>query len=230
MNDLVKTIRRGLKRGLQQASLTRLPPVIVASMGRSGSTLIFKAIRDAYSDARFGPDSKFGRRMVSDEAWDLDRVRYRRGVVYKTHGFAHELPPNAGAKVIFLVGSASDAALSVLACRDSKGPQWIADHLLHLRAQGSFDELATRDVLRFGEQLDSWTGPHDAERLILHYDALWDCVDVLSEFVGVSVKLPPRRARSGAVAADAKTTAIFRATYAELDARIEAMSAYRIIK
>ncbi|MFX4296132.1 hypothetical protein [Pseudosulfitobacter pseudonitzschiae] len=127
--------------------------------------------------------------------------------------------------MVFLFGSATDAALSVLACRDRYGTRWIEQHLEHLRADGSFEDLGNRDVLRFGDQLDSWIGKSGTPRLILHYDALWDHVDTLSEFTGVPVLLPARRARSGAAAADSATRARFAETYAALDARIAALPA-----
>lgn len=215
---------------LQHSLPTRLPPLIVASMGRSGSTVVWDALRHAVARARF-PNMLHaqGLRLVSDQAWDLDRTRYAPGVVYKTHGLAEELPANSGAKVVFLFGSATDAALSVLTCRERYGARWIDLHFEHLRANGSFDDLGSNDVLRFGDQLDGWIGKTETERLILHYDALWDNIDTLSDFVGTRVQLPARRARSGANAVDAATRARFAETYAALDARIAALPECKVL-
>lgn len=218
------------KRGLQYLLPSALPPLVVASMGRSGSTLVTHALRHAVAAARFpGPLHAPGLRFVSQQAWDLDRVRFTSGVVYKTHGLAHELPENSGAKVIFLFGSATEAALSVQSCRDRYGARWIEQHFEHLRASGPFEELGERDVLRFGEQLDGWIGKTGTERLILHYDALWDHEQTLSDFVGVPVQLPPRRARNDASAVDPETRARFVETYAELDTRIATLPACQVL-
>jgi hypothetical protein len=220
-----------IKHLLQRTVPTRIPPLIVASMGRSGSTVVWDAVRHAVAQSRFpGPLKAQGLRMVSDQAWDLDKTQFAPGVVYKTHGLAQELPDRTGAKVVFLFGSATDAALSVLACRDRYGPDWIKLHFEHLRASGPFDDLATRDVLRFSDQLDGWIGKAGTRRLILHYDALWDHQDTLSDFVGVPVTLPERRARKGATAADPQTRSLFEETYAALDARIAALPACQVLE
>ncbi|AHM03738.1 hypothetical protein roselon_01350 [Roseibacterium elongatum DSM 19469] len=219
-----------VKHVLQRTLPTSLPPVIVASMGRSGSTLVHDALCQAVTRARF-PAALQGQglRIVTDQAWDLDARPFAPGIVYKTHGLAEELPDHSGAKVVFLFGSATDAALSVLACRDHYGDRWIRDHFAHLRASGPFEELGDRDVLRFGDQLDGWIGKTGTPRMILHYDALWDTEEALSRFVGVPVTLPARRARSGATAADAETRARFAASYAELDARIAALPRCQVL-
>lgn len=203
---------------------TNLPPVVVASMGRSGSTLVCKALRQAFSVKRFPASVKdLGLRVVTDTAWDLSEKSFRKGVVYKTHGLAEEFPVTSKAKVIFLFGCASDAALSVLSCHESKGEKWIEEHFEHLRARGTFAELSQRDVLRFEEQIDGWMGLKGTERLILHYDALWDHEDTLAKFVGAPVALPVRQARKGPSAVDKNTRSQFEATYAALDAKIKSM-------
>lgn len=231
MTDVAPAPKTRVKRVLQFALPSKIPPLIVASMGRSGSTLVWDALRQAVTLERFpGLLQRQGLRLVSDQAWNLSRARFAPGVVYKTHGLADELPTDSGARVVFLFGSATDAALSVHACRDRYGERWIEQHFEHLRASGPFEELGARDVLRFSEQLDGWIGKSGTERLILHYDALWDHVDTLSEFTGASIKLPPRRARGGAAAAHTETRARFAQTYAKLDARIAAMPLCQVLK
>lgn len=219
-----------IKQVIQNVMPSHLPPLVVASMGRSGSTLVWEALRRAVLEARFpGLPHAQGLRLVSDQAWDLDRVRLARGVVYKSHGLAHELPNDSGAKVVFLFGSATDAAISVMSCRDRYGPSWISQHFEHLRANGPFEDLVRRDVLRFGEQLDGWIGKAGTQRLIIHYDALWDHEATLSDFTGVGISLPPRRPRSGAMAVDAETRARFAETYAALDERIAALPVCQVL-
>lgn len=222
--------RTRVKRVLQSVLPSTLPPLIVASMGRSGSTLVWSALRQAVAAARFPrPLRAHGLRLVSDQAWDLDRTRLTPGVVYKTHGLAQELPDCSGAKVVFLFGSATDAALSVLACRDRYGMRWIEEHFAHMRAHGAFDELGDRDVLRFEEQLDGWVQKSGTPRLILHYDAIWEYEHTLSEFLGTRVSLPPRRQRTGATSADPEMLTRFAGTYAKLDARIATMPRCQVL-
>jgi len=225
-----QSVKTHCKRILQQVLPSQLPPLVVASMGRSGSTVVWDALREAVATARFPRVlRREGLRLVSDSAWSLERMHFAPGVVYKTHGLAHELPHGTGAKVIFLFGSATDAALSVLACRDRYGPSWIEKHFEHLRADGPFEDLGQRDVLRFGEQIDAWIAKTGTQRLILHYEALWDHVGTLSEFAGVTVRLPPRRPRSGARAAESETAARVAETYAALDERIASLPVCQVL-
>ena len=223
MSEMKRMLKRAVKDVCQRLLRSKYPPIIVASMGRSGSTLIYDAVRHSRAERWGKPFSGLAARIMSDTAWDLQHESFRNGVVYKTHGLAYELPAGSNAKVIFLFGPASDSALSVLACREKYGDEWIQEHLEHLRANGSFEEIGEKDVLRFADQLDGWTGQHDAKRLILHYDAIWDHQELISEFCGFPVNLPARRPRSGVTNADEATRKKFEATYSELDQRIESL-------
>jgi hypothetical protein len=192
-------------------------------MGRSGSTLVYNAICESVSKRRFKYFPWLARRIVVETAWDLDEQTYRRGVVYKTHGLGHELPNGTGAKVIFLFGSASDAALSVVKCKEKKDNYWIEEHFRHLRAAGEFSEIGERDILRFEDQLDSWSLRHDIPIMLLHYDAIWENQETISKFLGLAIKLPKRRPRSTSSEVNEATSEKFEATYRELDQRISEM-------
>ena len=207
-----------------------LPPLIVASIGRSGSTILFDALRDAVAAHRFpGLSQGLAIRLVSDTAWDMARTSFVPGVVYKTHGLPDEIDPQSGARVIFLFDKASDVALSVLSCRERYGDAWIAEHFRHLRAQGQLPELAERDILRFREQIDGWIGKTGLKRLIVHYDALWDNIDVLSEFAGVSLSLPPRRPRKSSDVPDPETRARYVESYAALNSHIATLPRIQVL-
>jgi hypothetical protein len=210
-------------REIAQLSLpSRFAPVVVASMGRSGSTLIHDAICQGLAAARFRSTSRLAARLVAGYAWDLGATQFRPGVVYKTHALAEELRGRPDVKVVFLFGSAVDAAVSVLNARKNYGDDWIAAHFQNLRAQGDLNTLADRDVLRFADQLDGWTSHASNPVIALKYDALWDNQDRLSAFLGYDVTLPERRARSEKVV-DAEVIDRLNETYATLEARIEAM-------
>jgi hypothetical protein len=182
--------------------------------------------------ARFGRLTRgrnIGSRVVRDTAWNLREAVLKPGRVYKTHALAEEFPRGAGARVIFVFGPASEAALSVHACRERYGEAWIEEHFEHLRADGPFEELATRDVLRFADQLDGWFGLAGVPRLLIHYDALWENADVLSAFCGVPVQLPERRPRVGASSVPPEVREQFETTYADLDGRIAALPRCQVL-
>lgn len=217
-------MKKILKKALQRSIPTGFDPIIVASMGRSGSTLVHEALSEGLAAARFGPLKNLGRKIVKDVAWDLSGEHFAPGVAYKTHALASELPRDCNTRVVFVFGSASEAALSVLSCHHRYGADWIAEHFAHMRACGSFEELGERDVLRFEEQIDGWLGIDHVKILGLRYEAIWDNVDELSCFVGFSVALPERRPRVSRQNMDATTAEKFAATYRTLDKKIAALA------
>ena len=214
-----------LRRGLP----SRYPPIVVASFGRAGSTMVHDSLCRAMAMARFWRPQGLGHRIVSDYAWDLRDTRLHNGVVYKTHALAHELPVSSRARVIFLFGLASDTVISVLSCRQRYGREWIQAHFEHMRASGTLADLPERDVLRLEEQLDGWLSETRHPVLALRYETLWDHIGVLSDFVGFPVTLPRRRPRESAVAIGDATVEVVHRTYAALDERITALPDYVLI-
>jgi hypothetical protein len=200
-----------------------LLPVIVASMGRSGSTVCYNAIAQGMARERFGFLPALKKNATRSSAWDVANYPFKPGIVYKTHALADELPPTFAGKVVFTFGQASDAALSVVACRQKYGDEWVAEHFEHLRANGDFQELGERDVLRFEEQIDGWLNLQGHDIMAIRYDALWDHSDELAAFLGFPVRLPPKRARQSLDLVDESIVAGFRKTYASLDAKIAAL-------
>jgi len=162
------------KPRLQAALPSAFSPLIVASIGRSGSTLLWDAMRQSMAAVRFPWNPKLGLKIVTDTAWDLEDTAFAGGVVYKTHDLPRSSLAGTGAKVVFVFGPASEAALSVVSCRDRFGDTWIEEHFAHLHATGEFDELPVRDVLRFEEQFKGWLALSGVPRVMIHYDALWD--------------------------------------------------------
>lgn len=221
---VLKSIIRKLLKGFLPSTQ---PPILVASMGRTGSTLIYASLVEGMVVKRFGIRSPRLGGLVRETAWRLCGASYRNGRVYKTHDFPEGLKPGERPLVVFLYGSASDAARSVLRCDTVYGCDWIKEHLEHLRAKGAFEDIPDRDVLRFGEQLDAWLSCEIVPVLALRYEDLWTsgAEQKLSRFVGFPVRLPVRRARESTGMELGETSGKLMATYAELDARVAALPA-----
>jgi hypothetical protein len=220
--------KSGCKRLIQNMIPSEVNPILIASMGRSGSTLLFDATRRSVAVARFGVSgaANFLLKVATDSAWDIANTTFKDGVVYKTHDFPEALPMNLTAKklkTIYVYGLASDAAISVYSCLDRYGREWVDDHFRHLHANGAVEDLIHRDVLRIEDQLDRWTAEGGAERLIVRYSALWDNVDQISDYLGVKVSLPQRIEREGAIRVSESDVLSCKATYQELDNRILGM-------
>ena len=199
-------------------------------MGRSGSTLIWKALCETLIQHRVVAGSSiFTRRLVSDQAWRLNDRTLFNGVCYKTHAHASELPNNNDAKVVFVFGSALDAALSIYSCKQRYGEEWIDLHFQHLSAVGSFEEMFDKDVLRFRKQVDGWINKTGTQRLILRYDSIWDYQDQLSEFVGLKVDIPERRQRNSRALLDPILNERLERTYRDLDLYLASLPDFQIL-
>ncbi|MDK3019098.1 hypothetical protein [Pseudodonghicola flavimaris] len=225
MGMLKSAVREGLKAALPASS----PPLLVASMGRSGSTVVYDSLVAGMAAARFGERGSRLTGLVRDTAWHLGGARFHSGRVYKTHDFPYDLSPGASPRVVFLFGSTSAAARSVLRCETTYGPDWIAEHLEHLSAHGALRDVPVRDVLRFGEQLDGWLACETVPVLSLRYEDLWrsGAGTVLSRYAGFPVRLPPQRARESASVDLGAVGRQLMDTYAALDGRVAALPAIR---
>ncbi|CAK27101.1 Hypothetical protein SynRCC307_0198 [Synechococcus sp. RCC307] len=175
----------------------QIPPILIASMGRSGSTLLFDAVAEALISTRnLLIPRAFAKALIRrGGAWNLRTIRFFPGVVYKTHGFPDHLPENFTGKIIFIYGDPIDAALSIINCRDKLGEMWFSSHLTHLFAKESFlsDD---NDPFQFSRQIQSWMNYQGSPVLVLRYETLWDYTNKISEFLGFNISLPPRKARS----------------------------------
>tara|TARA_R110002072_G_scaffold1559_3_gene12897 strand:- start:30490 stop:31068 length:579 start_codon:yes stop_codon:yes gene_type:complete len=192
---------------------------------------MYNAVREAY--AELVPPvlpRRFRLGLVSDNAWDIHNRVFEFGVVYKTHALGNELKAFDKPKVIFLFGKASDAAISVMSCKKKYGDHWVKLHFEHLRASGDFDEIYNRDVLRFGDQLDSWIGLSGVERLVLNYDSIWDHQDIVSGFLGIDVDFPIRRERSSLDHVSQADIERLRMCYEDLDSKIARIPSCKLLR
>ena len=198
---------------------TNIDKIVVASFGRAGSTLVFDALIAAVARKRFNSDAYLPRKIVKDYAFDLSSEKLRPGVVYKTHDYPKHLLGQEGVRAVFLFGSATDAALSARIQMSIRGETWVRKHFQHLRRPYRFEDLLREDVLGFHEQCVAWMGFTYAQVLCLRYECLWDNATTLSQFTGLDVRLPARRARNAnQVSPDQKVLA--HETYGPLDFKL----------
>jgi hypothetical protein len=94
-----------------------------------------------------------------------------------------------------------------------------------MHADGHYGELLHRDVLRLGEQIDAWGAVRNANVLGMRYEKLWDNLDVLSEFVGFQIKMPPQTRRSFSEM-NPDIVALARKSYRDVDEREAALPDY----
>lgn len=226
----MRGVKKGIATALARCTPATHPAVMVASMGRSGSTLVHNATVRGMAKARFGSLWRFGEEGVRGWAFKPEHTEFRAGVVYKTHALRESVPDDANVRVIFVFGTASTAVLSVLSIADRFSPEWVSAHFDNMNAQGTLTELPTRDVLRLEEQIDSWHTPGPQDVLAVKYDTLWTNVDAISDFVGYEVRLPPRRPRAKPADRAAALASEVKQTYKRLDEKIQALPDLTLVR
>ncbi len=199
------------------------PPLIVASMSRSASTVLYRAIAEGWARARFGALGPHLQPLICDNAWRLDETPLIGGVVYKTHDLPERLPRETGAKVVFTYRRASEVAISIFARRQLK-PKFFEEHRTHLGGSGGIRAFAKRDSLGLERQVDQWFAAEDLDMLGIRYDQLWDRLPDIEAFLGFRVPLKPFRAGKPHDLPD-EVIANLRKVYHRLDRKIEAMPA-----
>ncbi|WP_159450135.1 hypothetical protein [Demequina sp. NBRC 110056] len=168
-------------------------PIIVNSFGRSGSTVLYKAVRDSALKPLFR--DKHEDHGLGGQAWILDETRTERGRAYKSHDRAAKRLPG-DAKMFYVFGEPVAATLSVMK-RGYKRQDWFDLHCDHMRVPHCApDDLIEDDALRIEEHLQGWLDSPATPVAFVRYEAMWDYVEEMSEFIGFPLELPPQRERS----------------------------------
>ena len=174
-------------------------PIVVASAGRSGSTLLWETIAWAFVERRFGSKlPSFMKRALKYLATEFE-PRLTDGdagrfPVIKTHDVVPAASRPQGTYV-FIFGDPIDSIRSVHRIAGLEGEIWLQHHLYHLCSHGDLSDLYQNDILNYEAQIKSWTGGRAENVLLVCYEDLWDRLDKISDFVGLNLKLPPKQAR-----------------------------------
>lgn len=196
----------------------RPPAVVVASYGRSGSTLVFESATSAMRKKRL----KRRRAFVRRTAWTLADSDLQPGFVYKTHDYPKALAGRDDVRALFVFGKPTDAVVSVIECMDRFGPDWIEEHLDHLKAPGRFEDLLEQDALGLERQLDAWTQFSGSPVLCVRYEALWENIEKIQNFTQLPMTLPEQRPRSQKNTSSEVSTKLA-ALLGRLDDRVDAL-------
>lgn len=185
-----------LKNLVQKILFFKCAPIIVASTGRAGSTLLANAIAGSLINSRFWYFPGRARKALSRFAVEylnrLSGIDDSCAPILKTHDLYSQEFRGKG-RYVFIFGDPFESALSVSNMGALHGDVWIEEHIYHLCGHGSVDEIFECDVLNYETQVRSWQKAKCA--YIVHYDELWRQRDSLSEFLGIDLRLPARRPR-----------------------------------
>lgn len=195
-------LRKSLKSFCSKIIFLNDTPVIIASSGRSGSTMLFHSIQSSYLNYKAQMQYfRMARRLIplkylfrlSELYLDsFEEFPKYYSPIQKTHDLCdHNYTRSA--RCIFVFGDPLESALSVYHQIHLKGTQWGSKHLAHLQSNSSIDALFKEDALNYEKQLNSWSTP---DVFYVHYLDLWKYKTELSCFLGFPLTLPPQRDRT----------------------------------
>jgi hypothetical protein len=165
------------------------PCVIIASIGRSGSTLVFNTLKKEAKKTLW--------RKKSGLTPTLADAKLKTGTICKTHDFPDALVNvTKPVKAVFIFGSTLESAMSVHSCVDRFGPDWVAQHFKHLKSDGHANELFDYDALGLAKQVKSWSTFDSVPTLCVRYDALWRRAAEIAEFTNYNFELPEFKPRT----------------------------------
>lgn len=216
------SIRRRVK-SLIQSSYCNTPPVIVASFGRAGSTVIYDSLVAGMAHSRFFTTAGFAQAIVRDRLFEHEDNELQMGVVYKTHRLPQDIPPSRHAppKLIFMFGCPLDSVISVKQQVDNRGSNWVNQHFIHLGQPPALDELYLRDALGFISQCKHWL-VCESDVLWVRYESLWRNIETIESFVNLKVELPEQRPRQNKIETD-ENMALLNSVYGELSSHLESL-------
>lgn len=158
--------------------------------------MLFDAVPAAMLPLRTLQNNARAKIWLTETAWDLNRRKFRPGIVYKTHDY----PPKAAlpnfTRIVYTFSDPTEVVFSLLKQDRKLGRAWIDEHYAHLRApKGGFDKITQEDTLCLGRHFHAWMQPQAYPVLCVKYSALWSSVDKISDFLGMKVTLPAYRPR-----------------------------------
>jgi hypothetical protein len=200
LKDIKILLKTKLKVFLRILLIKKNVRIVVASTGRSGSTMLFNAISSSFIDNNHKRivsclGRSFLKKLCSGYLDRIQDIGLFSPTILKTHDLIDTSQIDK-AKFIFVYADPLDSAQSVEKVVQEKGLIWFEEHQYHLRGSGEYKDLYEKDVLNFENQIKTWTNVNSDRVMIIRYEELWDRVDELSDFVGFPVNLPERRERS----------------------------------
>lgn len=181
-------------RGMATRMLTRSrhTPILVASLGRSGSTMICESIIRGKCEAI---GLTYREWMLFEPAWIPGEVTFRPGGVYKTHFYKRGIPENT--KIVFVYDDAYQIVGSLLT-KLWKGEQdWLMVHGRHLTGRAvSVEKMIAEDVFKLRDNFLSWTSKEYPNVFYVHYDDIWSRKVEIENFLDIKLSMPKREHRS----------------------------------
>ena len=197
MQKSILYIKKLIKKLIRYLIFGDVKPILIASTGRAGSTLMVNVVSQAYISKFCKGKPKWFKSLAAKYSCSyINRlcakdIKLANSPVLKTHDL-YTNDSNICGKKIFLFSDPLESALSVSEQIKKNGDSWGKRHINHLKGSGQINQILNRDVLNYKNQLLSW-GESDA--FIIHYDDLWSRSLELSKYLELDIVLPEKKER-----------------------------------
>jgi len=150
---------------------TKAKKIIVASIPRCGSTMLWRSL------AGFQPDSTTPKGIA------------KKINVKKHHRFT-EAHKGKRYKCIFLFGN---VVLSVISTQKKRMTN---QHFLNCGYKGLAKDIFQEDFLNYEKIFDDWTTNRIYHTICVRYESLYENIAEIEEFLNIKLMLPPQRKRT----------------------------------
>ena len=203
-------------------------PILVSSMGRAGSTLLFQEIMKSLAKERYPHlPLSLARLLCHGAMWFPGNVLFK-GFVHKTHVPEYYFPKDTNTKIIYVFCKPSDSVLSVINTKSRRGLGWISEHFQNLKVKGNYKDLAYRDVLMLEDHLMGWLSRKSKNLLIIRYEKIWEYKSEIEEFLNLKINLPKFKLRRQLSNEADSLRGICKKNYASLEKKVEKFSDFSI--
>lgn len=174
-------------------------PVLVASIGRAGSTMLFNYLAKA-SAQHVGVDNLYAQKSMKCQAWNLQKdQKFINGCIYKTHDLPSDLIKFKKIKIIYLHDMPSNIISSILNITKKEGKGWLEDHLKHLGCDSKDSSyFLEKEIFNIENHLRSWNEYDGKNIIFVDYNDIWKDREKIEKFVGFKIELPAKRQRESA--------------------------------
>ena len=192
-------IKKTAKKIISNCFFNNQIKIVIASSGRSGSTMLFDSTAKSLVKHRH---PLLHKSLISNRITNsikvfvkkLQQVHLKHELIFKTHDLFDKSYSNF-AKYIFVFGDPLQSAQSVEIMAKKYGAKWFSQHLENLSSSGNLNELYSKDILNYERQVESWMTAETNSVFCVHYEDIWNKVDLLSKFVGFEIELPEKLPR-----------------------------------
>jgi hypothetical protein len=190
-------LKNSIKYFLAKINSKLKHPVVVASCGRSCSTLLTMAIAESALRINKSIGQYPLRNGIVKYEWRLEKAEFVNGMVYKTH----DLPPSRkdiikNVKFVYTYSDPYKIVPSLVRKERNMGKEWIKEHSWRLKGEANSMKGAFRkDIVGFRNNFDSWRKRQDIDILFVRANSIWVEKEKIEKHIGINLDLPEKRER-----------------------------------